>query len=69
MTKGVQKRPGCKPIQGFPEDVEIVSMIEFKGRVLVATTEAIYTIENDKATRLKLKENPSESEPTRTSKT
>lgn len=66
MTEpSVQKMPGYKRVEGFPEGAQIVSMIEFKGQVLVATTEGIYRIEDDKAVRLKFveKENESESEP------
>jgi hypothetical protein len=52
------ERPGTKflPVKGFPKNTHIVSMITWKGKLMVATTGAVYEIRDNKATKLKLKE-------------
>ena len=70
MPPEAKRRTGMKLVTGFPEGAEIMSMVEFKGKLMVATTEGVYEVKDNKATKLKLIEkeinNDSEQEPTRT---
>jgi len=53
-----KKRKGIKFIEGSESIAPIVAMIEHKDKVLVATTERIYEIENGKIKPLKLVRKP-----------
>ncbi len=44
----IKKRKGFKFIKEFPKVEPIVSMINFKGKILVATTKKIYELKENK---------------------
>ena len=53
MDEGVEKREGTKFAFAEPDpDRVIVSMIDFQGRIYVATQKGVYRFENGKMTRL-----------------
>jgi hypothetical protein len=54
---GIKPRKGMKIVKGLPTGSRIVSMIEWKGKLMVATTEDVYEIKKEIATPLKLQEN------------
>lgn len=49
-----KRRDGLKFIHKFDKSEPVVSMIEFKGVIYVATTLHIYTLKDDKLTPIKL---------------
>ncbi len=49
------KRKGFKFIKEFPKLEPIVSMIEFKGRIIVATAKRIYELKEDKIIPIKIR--------------
>ncbi|KKL09233.1 hypothetical protein LCGC14_2567910 [marine sediment metagenome] len=61
LPEGVSRRDGMKYIPFGDSDPEriIVSMIEFQGRIYVATQRGIYTIDDDKLVRLEFEEDNS----------
>lgn len=58
----VEKRKGCKFAFAEPdnENRKIVSMIEYKGQVLVATQKGIYRLEDNKMVRLQIEKEAQE---------
>lgn len=54
---GIPKRKGMKHIFSEADpDKQIVSMLEFEGKVYVATKKGVYRIEGDKLVRLEFVE-------------
>ncbi len=62
LPAGVSKREGMKyiPFGDSDSDRVVVSMIEFKDRIYVATQKGVYYITDDKMVRLKFKEKKEE---------
>lgn len=50
----MKSRKGMKYIKSFPKAEPIVSMIDFKGRILVATTQRIFELKDNKITLIKI---------------
>lgn len=66
---GVKKRTGMKAATGFPEGAVIVSMVNYKDKLMVATTEGIYQIRQGKAIKLEIIEQENDNDnPTRNRK-
>lgn len=51
----MKKRKGVKYLKGLPKDEHIVSMVKFKGKIIIATTKGVYELKDGKIEKIKLK--------------
>jgi len=55
---GINQRSGMKLMFKLPEDESFVSMVEFKGKIIVCSTRGIYEIKDGKVRPIPLEFKP-----------